>query len=123
MIIQNVINVISKLRIAVMPDEYLLQQKIAEILKAGNINFSKEYYLGKGSRVDFMTNDRIVIEVKKGKPNRTMLISQINRYAEYDDVDGIIIVVETSIRDPITVTNNGKPCKIIGLRKLWGIAL
>lgn len=120
---EKVISALKTLRVGVITDEYILQQKIAEILSSNNIPFEKEYVLGPRNRVDFLTMDGIAIEVKKNKPNRTSLIAQINRYAEFDEVKSVIIVVETSIRDPIHKTYNGKPCTIIGLRKLWGIAI
>jgi cobalamin biosynthesis Mg chelatase CobN len=61
----------------------------------------------------------VAVEVKKGKPNRTRLVDQINRYAEYEEVKAIVIVVETSLRIPVTQTTNGKPCAVVGLQKLW----
>jgi hypothetical protein len=61
--------------------------------------------------------------VKKGKPNRNQLAAQINRYAEFEIVDAVIIVMETSLFNPIKETWNGKPCAVFGLQKLWGIAL
>ena len=73
--------------------------------------------------MDFLTVDGVAVEVKKGKPNRSNLVKQINRYAQHDEVKAVVIVVETSLRNPITRTNNGKPCAVVGLQKLWGIAL
>lgn len=87
------------------------------------MEYDKEHYLGRGNRVDFLTATGIAVEVKKGKPNRERLLSQINRYAEFEEVQSIIIVVETSLQDPINHSRNGKPCKVVGLLKQWGIAL
>ena len=120
---ETILNALKHLRVGVILDEYALQKQIADVLSQQGIEYKKEFVLGPRNRVDFLTDRGVAVEVKKGKPNRTSLISQINRYAEFDDVKSIIIVVETSIRSPIHKTDNGKPCIIMGLRKLWGIAL
>jgi len=96
----NVINALKHLRIGIIPQEYDLQSKIASVFDESEIKYEKEYRLGKGNRVDFFTDNGVAIEVKKGKPNRTKLINQINRYAEFPEVKAIVIVVETSLRGP-----------------------
>ena len=120
---ENIINAIRTLRVGKITDEYKLQEQIAGALHEAGIGYEKEYKLGVGSRVDFMAEGQIAIEVKKGKPNRERLIQQIERYAAFEEVNGIIIVVETSLKYPPMRTINGKPCEILGLQKLWGIAL
>lgn len=120
---EEILNALKHLRVGVILDEYFLQEQIAKVLSEHGITYFKEHVLGPRNRVDFLTSSGIAIEVKKGKPNRTNLIWQINRYAQFDEVKEIVIVVETSISSPITRTDNGKPCNIIGLRKLWGIAI
>lgn len=122
--VEEVVNALRALRIGKITQEYDLQSDIAGALVESDIGFMKEYVLGPGNRVDFMTSEsRIVIEVKKGKPNRTRLMEQIARYAAFEDVKGIVVVVETSLRVPPNSRINGKPCTILGLQKLWGIAL
>ena len=117
----KVLNILTQLRIGVLPDEYILQNQIASLLQANDILFDKEYKLGRGNRVDFLTADGIAIEVKKGKPNKASVLRQLQRYAEYEEIQGIILVVETSLTVPHDVA--GKPCRALGLQKLWGIAL
>lgn len=119
----EVIEALQALRIGKIFEEYDIQNKIAAIFDKAGIRYEKESKLGQGSRVDFLTRSGVAVEVKKGKPNRTRLAEQINRYAEYQDVEAVVIVVETSLRLPITRTDNGKPCAVVGLQKLWGIAL
>jgi hypothetical protein len=120
---ERVITALRRLRIGKIIEEYDLQAKIADALLAAGIEFEKEHVLGAGSRVDFFTTDGIAIEVKKGKPNRSRLMDQIERYAAFDEVRSIVIIVETSLRIPTARTLNGKPCEVLGLQKLWGIAL
>ena len=119
----TVINALRTLRIEKIFEEYELQNTIAAIFDKEDIRYEKERQLGPGSRVDFLTENGVAVEVKKGKPNRTRLVDQINRYAKYQEVKAVVIVVETSLRIPITKTDNGKPCAVVGLQKLWGIAL
>lgn len=120
---EQVMVALSGLRIGIVTEEWELQKKIAAILNDSHIKYNKEHQLGPGSRVDFMTESGVAVEVKKGKPNRTRLVDQMNRYAAYDEVKAVVIVVETSLRTPITESANGKPCAVVGLQKLWGIAL
>ncbi len=119
----EVIEALQALRIGKIFEEYDLQNKIAAIFDTSGIKYEKERQLSAGSRVDFLTQKGVAVEVKKGKPNRTRLAEQINRYAEHQEVKAVVIVVETSLREPITRTSNGKPCAVVGLQKLWGIAL
>ena len=114
---------IKQLRVGKIFEEYELQKDIANTFDNSGIIYIKECRLGSGNRVDFLTQSGVAVEVKKGKPNRTQLINQINRYAEYPEVEAVVIVVVTSLRIPITKTANGKPCSVIGLQKQWGIAL
>ncbi len=120
---EEVLSAIKQLRVGKIYDEYELQAAIADVFDKHKIAYSKERRLGPGSRVDFLTQSGAAVEVKKGKPNRTRLIKQISRYAEYPEVKAVVIVVETSLRIPVTQTTNGKPCAVVGLQKLWGIAL
>ena len=118
-----VISALHTLRVGRISAEYDLQKKIATVFDAAGIEYDKEHNLGHGNRVDFLPATGIAVVVKKGKPNRERLLSQINRYAEFEEVQSIIIVVETSLKDPINHSQNGKQCKVVGLLKQWGIAL
>lgn len=117
----TVLKALSGLRINPISEEYELQDKIAAALTAVGISFIKEYKLGPRSRVDFMTGGGTAIEVKKGKPNKRQVIQQLERYTAFEEVEGIILVVERNLDIPKEL--NGKPCISFGLNKLWGIAL
>lgn len=118
---ERIIEVLSKLRINPVNEEYDLQMEIQKVLNEAHILSIKECYLGPRNRVDFLAGPGIVIEVKKGKPNKNQVIQQLKRYAEFFDVKGIILVVEKNLDIPREI--NGKPCRSFGLNKLWGIAL
>lgn len=119
----RIISALKTLRIGVIEEEFDLHGKIAAAFREQGIPFQREFVLGQGDRIDFLTEDGTGIEVKKGKPNRTRLIEQIDRYAQHAEIRAVVIVVETSLRFPIKSTPNGKPCAVVGLQKLWGIAL
>jgi hypothetical protein len=119
---ERIMEALRSLRVGKVLEEYDLQDQIAAVLDGAGIDYQREYRLGKGSRVDFLAAG-VAIEVKKGKPNRSQLLNQIDRYAAYGCVDAVVIVVETSLRVPITYAANGKRCNVVGLQKLWGIAL
>jgi hypothetical protein len=122
MSMERIIEALRTLRVGTTIAEYDLQNKIADALDLAEIPYAREHLLGRGSRVDFLAAG-VAVEVKKGKPNRSKLVAQIERYAAYDEVDAVVIVVETSLFAPIRETSNGKPCAVVGLQKLWGIAL
>ena len=60
-------------------------------------------------------------QIKRGKPDRARLIAQLTRYAQCEQLTGLILVAEKSISLPRTTA--GKPLQIICLNRLWGIAL
>jgi hypothetical protein len=125
--IHDILKTLSKLRINPVNDEYDLQRDIALTLISDKFSFYKEKTLGPRNRVDFLVSDNnlvnegIAIEVKKGKPNKVQVIRQLERYAAFPKVKGIILVVERNLDIPREI--NGKQCVSFGLNKLWGIAL
>lgn len=119
---KRIIEALNKLRINPVNEEYDLQREIGIILTDAKISYENECRLGPRNRVDFLTfREGIAIEVKKGKPNKRQVITQLQRYAAFLRVKGIILVVEKNLDIPKEI--NGKPCISFGLNKLWGIAL
>ncbi|MED0677051.1 hypothetical protein ABEV55_08400 [Aneurinibacillus thermoaerophilus] len=118
-----VLNALKCLRVALVKSEYELQDKIKEEFEKHHILFEKEYKLGPRNRVDFLVHPGIVVEVKRGlkKPNWSNVMQQLTRYASYDEVSSVILVVERNLTLPDKI--NGKPCFSFGLNKNWGIAL
>lgn len=115
------IQALQSMRVPVIVEEFELQDMIARTLIKHGICFRKEYRLGPRNRIDFLVNGGFGVEVKKRKPNRLQVISQLERYASSDEVRAIILVIERSMDLPKMVS--GKPCYSIGLNKLWGVAL
>ncbi|MFB5761139.1 hypothetical protein [Paenibacillus medicaginis] len=117
---EHVIAAIKRIRSHLIIDEYKLHNMIAEQLTAAGISYSHEVPLAPRNRIDFLTTDGIGIEAKKGKPNERSVYNQLERYAGFDEVKGLILVIERYMDLPETI--NGKPVASIGLRKLWGIS-
>jgi hypothetical protein len=120
---QKVMDALSDIRLNPVAVEYDLQTEIAWRLTAAGISFKKEFQLGPRNRVDFLTETEIAIEVKKSKPDRGRLLEQIERYAGFDAVAAVLVVVETSILHQLPNEVNGKQCSLLELSRLWGIAL
>lgn len=119
--VDEIVKSLKSLRVSPVDSEYQLQQLIARQLITSGLTFQKEYKLGPRNRVDFFT-EGIAIEVKRKKPNRNQVIEQLIRYAQFSEVSAIILVIDSSIRNiPSEVA--GKPCRVIGLQKLWGLAI
>lgn len=118
---EKIIKALKSIRINPIEDEYILHDVVAQTLADAGIKFIKEYKLGNRSRVDFFTENGVAIEIKKGKPYSRTVIEQLKKYSQFDEVRGIILVIEKNMDIPLAM--NGKPCLSIGLNKLWGIAL
>ncbi|WP_196606551.1 hypothetical protein [Pectinatus frisingensis] len=116
-------NILESVRVSAVTEEIELQNIIAQILSDNSIPFAKEYRLGPRNRIDFFIPDiGIGIEVKKGKPHYRQVYQQLCRYCNFDNLTGIILVVERNLTG-IPAEINNKPCVVIGLNRLWGIAI
>ena len=116
-----VVQALSSIRSAVVNDEYNLHNTVADHLAAAAIPFKREYKLGPRNRIDFLIENGIGIEVKKGKQNKAAVLQQVERYARCEETTAIILVSEYNLQLPKLV--NGKECITIFLNRLWGIAL
>ena len=111
---------IERVRTPYTDSEYQLHALIAAALADGGFDVLHEAPIAPRCRVDFLV-DRVGIEVKRGKPDRARLTEQVRRYLASDALDGLIVVVDTRASLPPRV--GGKPLTVIGLNRLWGIAL
>lgn len=116
----QVVKALKRIRTQIVIDEYKLHQLIDKELVKEGISFNNEFLLGPRNRIDFLTVSGVGIEAKKGKPNELQVMSQLTRYAAFEQVTGLILVIERYMDLPEEI--NGKPVISIGLRKLWGIA-
>ena len=117
---ENIIKSLRNIRAQVIIDEFKLHKLIKVQLDNAGISHQSEFLLGSRNRIDFLTLTGIGIEAKKGKPNELQVLNQLSRYAEFEQVKGLILVIERYMDLPDEI--NGKPVRSIGLRKLWGIS-
>ncbi len=118
---EEIISALGALRIPLVTDEYQLQALVGEALGREGIAFEKEARLAPRCRVDFLCAGGIAVEVKRGKPPRGRLLEQLRRYAAQEGVRAVILVVERTADLPRTVM--GKPCAVVALNRLWGVAV
>lgn len=121
--VDNVLAALQQLRVQLVSDEYELQAKIKQCFDDAGIAYEKEFRLGPRCRVDFLVHGVVVVEVKRGveKPNQRRVMGQLGRYAAFDAVQALVLVVDRNLHLPPEI--HGKPCVSLGLNKLWGIAL
>ncbi len=119
--VEAILAALSALRIAPSASEMALHSGIAEGLRTAGIPCAHEAKLAPRCRIDFLAGEGVGIEIKRGKPNRRVLLSQLGRYAACPQVNALIVVVERSANLPATI--GGKPCHFLSLNRLWGIAL
>jgi len=119
--VDQVLAALRELRVGVVTEEYRMQELIADTLVRKDIPFQKEYRLASRNRIDFYIEGGIGLEVKKGKPNRTAVTRQLERYASFGKIRALILVVERNVNIPSRIMD--KPCILFGLNRLWGVAL
>lgn len=118
--IDRLTRALSSLRIPLIVNEYQLHEHIAAALRDGGFVIHHEARLGPRCRIDFLT-DGIGIEVKRGKPQKAALLRQCSRYLESDQLEALILVLDSSVSLPREI--GGKPLITFGLNRLWGVAL
>lgn len=117
---EQIISALSALRIPLVTDEYQLQALVGQALERGGVPYVKEARLAPRCRVDFLCGS-VAVEVKRGKPRRALLLQQLRRYAAQESVTAVVLVVERTADLPRTVL--GKPCAVVALNRLWGVAV
>lgn len=116
---QQTVQALKNLRLHVVKEEHYIHEQIKKTLTHNGIEFTHEYYLGPSNRVDFLTKGGTAIEVKKGRPNKTSLLKQIERYLSFENVKSIIVIVEKGMDFPKEI--NKKKVLLISLNRLWGL--
>ena len=117
---QHIIDAISTLRAPLQQGEYDLHRLVMDALDAAAIPWAHEVKLAPLCRIDLMCGS-VGIEIKRGKIERARILTQLKRYAECEQVQGLILVTEKTVPVPHTIC--GKPVRLICLNRLWGIAL
>lgn len=119
--IQAVLKVLRGVRIKEAGlQESEIRDRLHVALQQGGLPSKTEVKFGPGCRADIWING-VVVEVKKKRPDRASVTTQLHRYANQEGVTGIILVLERSILLPEEI--EGTPISILSLNSLWGIAL
>ena len=72
-------------------------------------------------RADFLCQGGVLVEVKRGAVRRPLLLDQLRRYAALPEVASLVVVTERTVDLPRRV--GGKPCAVVALNRLWGVAI
>ena len=108
--IADVVTELRKYRFT-LASEQALQQQIEKVLPS----FQREYRFDKKNRIDFFLAG-IGIEVKI-KGGRMAIYRQVERYAKFDSVTGLILITNVAMGFPKEIL--GKPCYVISLGEKW----
>ena len=111
---------ISALRAPLQQGEYDLHRLVMDALDAADIPWAHEVKLGPCCRIDLMCGG-VGIEIKRGKVEKARILAQLRKYADCEQVQGLILVTEKTVPLPHTIC--GKPVRLVCLNRLWGIAL
>ena len=117
---ETIISAISALRAPLQQGEYDLHRLVMDALDAACIPWEHEVKLAPRCRIDLMCGG-VGVEIKRGKVEKARILAQLKRYAECEQVQGLILVTEKTVPVPHTIC--GKPVRLICLNRLWGIAL
>ena len=117
---EQVLLALSSIHAPQAQDEYDLHGLVAEALQKADIEFQHEAPLAKRCRIDFLCGD-IGVEIKRGRPDKTPVESQLRRYAETGRLSALILVSEKTLPSlPGFVASI--PVYPVSLQKLWGVA-
>lgn len=119
--LQEVLRALGDLRITKARDEYDLQQAVQSCLCRHALAHTREARLGPRARIDFLCANGVGIEIKQRRPNARQLREQVARYAAFDTVSALVVVAGRGVRLPARVAD--KPCAVVCLDRLWGVAL
>lgn len=97
--------------------EKAAQADIEAVLRGAGLPFEREARLGPGDIPDFIVGGAIVIEVKLRSTTRKNIGRQLERYAAYHQVKGLLLVSNIATRLPDTI--NGKPLLSASLGAAW----
>lgn len=91
------------------------QADIEQFLISQGIHFEREKRLSEKDIPDFML-DGIVLEVKT-RCSRKAIYRQLERYAQHEEVQGLMLLTGTSMGLPPDI--NGKPAMVVSLGEGW----
>lgn len=96
--------------------ESVLQTGVARVLEAASIAYEKEVRLTPQDRLDFLCEGSVVIECKIDGSTAN-LRRQLERYAQHDRVESIVVLTNRVKHNAVQGYINGRPvlvCSLIG---------
>ncbi len=87
-------------------DEADLCIEMDRALTDAGIASRREVKLGPHCRIDRLLSGGIGIEVKAGRVNGRSVRNQLRRYAECDQITGLVLIIERAV--PVPYSINGK---------------
>ena len=98
-----------------LSSEAALKREMEMVLDNHGVEYLREFTLDKTSRPDFMVSGH-AIEVKI-KGSAMAIYKQCERYCQFDQVKGLVLVTNRSMGMPAEI--NGKPCEVVNLGRSW----
>lgn len=95
-----------------MGTEALLHDDVERHLRSGAIPYEREHRLGPGERLDFLIAEHIAVELKI-RAQRKSIYRQLDRYARYEIIEGLILVTASALGMPKEI--GGKPIYVVQL--------
>lgn len=96
------------------------QQQLETALANAGFNFSREHHLSSTDIVDFLVVlgcGTVAIELKGKIKNRKAVYRQLERYAEHQEVDAIVLLTASSMGLPEHINN--KPAYVVSIGEGW----
>lgn len=93
-----------------------LQRGVAQALDRRKVPYLREHRLNAEDRPDFLI-ERIIVECKIDGSTQSLL-RQVQRYAQHQEVDGIIVVTNRTRHRSVAGELNGKPIIVYLLSSL-----
>lgn len=85
-----------------------MQDDVDQVLSAAGVTFTREARLDARDRPDFLTTSGLAIELKVAG-GRSAVVRQLLRYAEHEEVTGILLVTSRSRHLGLPDLLGGKP--------------
>lgn len=100
-----------------LSNETVLQKEISRYLTEDcEIFHQREYRLSDTDIIDFLFDDGIGMEVKI-KGQKSKILRQCNRYAQYHEIKAIILASSVPLSLPNEI--DGTPCYYFNLSRAW----
>lgn len=100
-----------------LSNEKATQADVEKVLREAGRDFVREARLGPGDIPDFLVDDALVIEVKLKSSSRSNIRRQLDRYAVYEKVAGVLLVSNIAMHLPPEIA--GKPALTASLGSAW----